>query len=110
MSFINKGTKRIMITRGDSGRARFVLYMDGEVYEMNEGDQINFGVKADYEDADCLITKTYTENPFTLRLDPEDTKALPFGNYVWDLQFVSTDGYTKTVIAKKDFVVTEEVV
>ena len=110
MGFMNRATKQITITRGDSGRAKILLRMDGEVYEMNDGDQINFGVKKKYSDTECLVEKTYTENPFVLAIDPEDTKPLDFGSYVWDLQLVTADGYTKTLIAKKDFKVTEEVV
>ncbi len=109
MDFVNRATKRMMITRGDSGRAKFVLKMNGEVYEMNAGDQINFGVKRAYTDTECLIEKTYTENPFILAVEPEDTKPLDFGNYVWDMQLVTVDGFTKTLIAKKDFTITEEV-
>lgn len=110
MDFFNRNNKRMTIVRGDSARARFTLRMGGEVYEMNEGDQISFGVKQSYGDNECLIEKTYTENPFVLAIDPEDTKPLAFGDYVWDLQFVTVDGFTKTLIAKKDFIVTEEVV
>lgn len=98
------------MTRGDTEQHEITLKMDGDIYEMQEGDQINFGVKKSYGDTGCLIKKTYTENPFVLSIDPEDTKTLDFGTYVWDLQFVAANGYTKTVIAKKNFVLTEEVV
>ena len=98
------------MTRGDTEQHELALKMDGEVYEMEDGDQINFGVKKSYEDNTCLIEKTYTENPFVLSINPEDTKPLDFGTYVWDLQFVAANGYTKTLVAKKDFIITEEVV
>ena len=110
MNLINRSTKKITITRGDSGRVGFRIRMGGILYEMNEGDRFCFGVKRSYADTECLIEKEYTENPFILAIDPEDTKPLGFGSYVWDLQFISTDGYVKTLIAKKDFVITEEVV
>lgn len=107
---LTRATKEIKMTRGDTEQHEITLKMDGDIYEMQEGDQINFGVKKSYDDTECLIKKTYTENPFVLSIDPVDTKPLDFGTYVWDLQFVAANGYTKTVIAKKDFVLTEEVV
>lgn len=103
-------TKQIKITRGDSGSKEITFRIDDEFYEMQEGDQVNFGVKKNYEDPECLIKKTYTENPFILQLDPQDTKPLDFGDYVWDMQFVAANGYTETFVKKKVFTVTEEVV
>ena len=106
----NKTTGQITLTRGDSFRSLCTLRMDGEVYEMEEGDKIQFGIKADYDDKVCLVTKTYTENPFILRIDPDDTKRLDFGTYYYDMQFVSKDGFTHTFYEKKKFKLSEEVV
>ena len=103
-------TKKIIITRGDTGKGRLTLNMDGVPYEMQEGDEIHVGVKKNYEAAECLILKTYTENPFILQIDPYDTKPLDFGDYVWDAELVRANGDTYTFIAKKEFIVTEEVV
>ena len=110
MDFFNRNTQRITITRGDSGMQALRMRINKEVYSLYPGDQINFGVKKSYADKECLIKKTYTTNPFVLAIDPADTKNLAFGEYVWDLQFVSANGFTKTLLAKKDFIVTEEVV
>ena len=107
---LNKSTKEILITRGDTGRARFTINFDGTPYEMQEGDHIDFGIKANYKDGTCLIKKSYTENPFVLSIEPGDTKALEFRSYYWDMQFVSASGFVRTFIAKKAFTVTEEVV
>lgn len=107
---ISDATKQITITRGDSGAAQFTLKMDGEPYEMQEGDKIMFGVKRDYEDRACVIQKEYTENPFILCLLPGDTKPLEFGSYRWDMQFMSADGFVRTFLAKRRFEVSEEVV
>lgn len=103
-------TKQIIITRGDSGSKEGIFFVRGEAYEMREGDRIDFGVKRNYTDRECLIQKTFTTNPFILALDPEDTKNLDFGDYVWDMQFVAANGYTETFVKKKTFTVTEEVV
>ena len=106
---MDKITKNISITRGDTGRELCTLRMDREVYEMQEGDEIHFGVKAKYTDTDRLISKVYTENPFVLQIEPEDTKSLKFGTYVYDMEFVAANGYTHTFAEKKQFIVTEEV-
>ena len=107
---INPATKQMTITRGDSGALLFTLKMDGAPYEMQEGDKIQFGVKQYYEDAECLIEKEYTENPFALCLVPGDTKDLEFGSYKYDMQFVAANGFTRTFLEKKTFRITEEVV
>lgn len=106
----NKTTGQITLTRGDSMHKLCTLKFDGEVYEMQPGDKIQFGVKADFDDKVCLITKTYTENPFILRIEPEDTKALDFGTYHYDLQIVAANGFTHTFYEKKKLKLTEEVV
>ena len=112
MSFtMDKTTGNITITRGDSGsmRIRLRLIATGETYEMQPGDEIHFGVKRGYEDAECSIAKTYTTNPFVLSILPEDTTDLDFGKYVYDMEFVAANGYTRTFLEKKKFKITEEV-
>lgn len=44
-----------------------------------------------------------------LVLRPEDTKALKFGKYVYDIQITTKDGIVCTFIAKAQFKLTEEV-
>ena len=108
---IDEKTQNIRITRGDSGIAESELYMDGVLYEMQEGDVISLGVKADYEDAECIFRKDVHENPAVFEFVPSDTKELEFGTYYYDMQFVrGSDGFTVTFIEKKRFKVTEEVV
>ena len=112
---IDEKTQNIRITRGDSGLAESELYIgegeDAVLYEMQEGDVISLGVKADYEDAECIFQKDVYENPAVFEFVPADTKDLDFGTYYFDVQFVrGSDGFTVTFIEKKRFKVTEEVV
>lgn len=112
---IDENTQNIRITRGDSGIAESELCIgdgqDAVLYEMQEGDVISLGVKADYEDAECIIRKDVHENPAVFEFVPSDTKDLDFGTYYYDVQFVrGSDGFTVTYIEKKKFKVTEEVV
>lgn len=106
----NGTTGQITMTRGDSFHRKCTLRFDEEVYQMKEGDKIQFGIKAAYEDKACLVKKTYTENPFILKIDPEDTKNLDFGTYYYDFQIVAANGYTDTFYPKKKLKLTEEVV
>lgn len=106
----NGTTGQITLTRGDSFHKLCTLKFDDVVYQMQEGDKIQIGIKAAYEDKACLIKKTYTENPFVLKIDPEDTKQLDFGTYYYDIQFVAANGFTTTFYTKKKLKLTEEVV
>ena len=107
----NKTTGQMTLTRGDSGkRFRCAVTFDGEVYEMQEGDKLQFGVKADYDDKACLIKKTWNENPFTFGFVPQDTKRLDYGTYYYDFQIVLANGWTYTFYEKKKLKLTEEVV
>ena len=45
----------------------------------------------------------------TLRLDPEDTKELGFGTYVYDLEMTFADGRVDTFVEGKDFIISPEV-
>ena len=103
------GSKRMEIVRGDTGKAKLTYKFSGIPYEMEDGDVLTFGVKKATSDTACLIEKTYTENPFMLHLEPNDTKKLAYGEYVWDVQLVRANGDTYTGVKKKPFVVTEEV-
>lgn len=112
MSFeIDEATQTISITRGDSGLAEIPLIINDVLHEMKEGDAIEFGVKANYSDKECLIHKVMHRNPGILEIVPGDTKDLKFGTYKYDVQFVDGEtGFTRTFIEKKKFKITEEVV
>ena len=106
---MDKTTGTIEMARGDTEHNRITLYINKVQYEMQTGDEIHFGVKKECTDEDCLIRKTYTENPFVLAIDPADTQELDFGQYFYDLEFVAANGYTKTFARKKKLKLLEEV-
>ena len=101
----------ITMTRGDSVPFSIAFKIDKEVYELEDGDTIQFAVKADYDDEDYAIApKICHENPANILITPEDTKNLEFGTYRYDAQFVrGSDGFTITFLKKKKFKITEEV-
>ena len=105
----------ITLTRGDSANIRVGLFRkDPETgarqpYEPQEGDIVRFAMKRDYEEATPLILKEIPAETMILSLDPEDTKNLDFGSYVYDIEITFADGAVNTFIDRAKFKLTEEV-
>lgn len=116
MSYSITGTT-ITMTRGDTLKATITLTKDGEVYTPAEGDKIRFAVKhttmfcdrGEYVDDEPLILKDVPIETMTLTLDPEDTKGLEFGKYVYDMEITFTDGTVDTFITASPFILKPEV-
>lgn len=111
MSYTIKKTT-ITLTRGDTLKAQIsITDKDGNPYEIQPGDSVRFAMKRSYDDPDSevLIEKDIPTNTLILKLDPEDTKTLPFGNYVYDIQLTNIAGEVDTFITKATLVLTEEV-
>ena len=109
MSYSMKGTT-ITLTRGDTFIAQIELTdPNGNPYTPVEGDIITFAAKRSYNDAAALIFKEIPIDTLKLVLDPEDTKSLDFGQYVYDIQIVFATGAVDTFITKAKLIITEEV-
>ena len=101
----------IMLTRGDSFYAEVGIYdAEGQAYEVQSGDVIKFGLKHSTKESTCLIKKTIDNNDLILYLSPEDTKELPFGNYVYDIEITFANGDVDTFINGASFQLKAEVV
>lgn len=108
MSFRLNG-KTITMTRGDTVRIGISLTDDeGAPYIPEEGDSIRFACKKTY-DGDLLIEKDIPTDTLILKLEPEDTKPLPFGKYVYDMQITFANGDVCTFVDKGQLKLTEEV-
>ena len=100
----------IYLTRGDTFRATIALKdAEGEIYTPIEGESIRFAMKKHYEDETPLLLKTVPIDTLELVILPADTKELPFGDYVWDMQITRENGDVDTFITKAQLVLTEEV-
>lgn len=107
----------ITLTRGDTFIAVVSLTRDGEAYVPQEGDSIKFALKkatmnptkTAYTDKEPLIEKSVPIASMTLQLDPIDTKSLPFGDYVYDLELTFANGVVDTFIAGEPFIITPEI-
>jgi len=119
MASERSGTK-IELTRGDTYIQKLNIRINGEHYVLQEGDEVSFAVKRNkiksdrsgYIDDEPLILKYLElndEDKLMLKLDPEDTKLLAFGTYVYDIEIKFAGGDVFTVVKKAVFKLTEEV-
>lgn len=94
-----KGTE-IILTRGDTFKATLTIQdSTGSIYVPQQGDVIRFAVKKRYSDNKILIAKIIDNNTLMLKLNPEDTKPLMFGTYVYDVELTYANGDVDTFIA-----------
>lgn len=109
MSYNVKGTT-ITLTRGDTFAADIGIFQpNGDPYIPSAGDKIRFAMKQNAKDKECLILKDIPIVTLKLVLEPEDTKNLEFGNYVYDIQLTKLNGEVDTFITKSILILTEEV-
>ena len=109
MSFKVKNNT-IYLTRGDTFKAQVTISNpDGSVYTPVEGDTIRFALKENVEDEECLILRDIPIDTMLLVINPEDTKGLEFGSYVYDVQLTKANGDVDTFITASKFKITAEV-
>lgn len=100
----------ITLTRGDTFRATVnITDSNGLPYIPSPGDTIRFAMNRNYAAGEPLILKNIPTDTLNLVIDPEDTKTLPFGNYVYDIELTDSAGNVDTFIAKARLILTEEV-
>lgn len=86
-------------------------------YIPQTGESIRFALKSskmasggkEFADKEPLISKAVPIDTLILRLDPEDTKNLPFGSYKYDLEITQIGGIVTTFVELADFELTPEV-
>lgn len=105
------GGTSIILTRGDTLNEIPVVIKnaDGSEYIPDYGDHIRFAMKKSYSDDEPLILKEIPTDSLLLTINPEDTKQLDFGDYVYDMELTTKDGVVCTFITKGKFKITEEV-
>lgn len=100
----------ITMTRGDTARISvYIVDAEGEPYTPGNQDVIRFAMKKDYKDAEPLLLKDIPVDTMTLVINPEDTKQLAFGAYVYDIELTREDGSVDTFIDRAKIKLTEEV-
>ena len=89
----------IILTRGDTFIATVSMTRGGNTYTPVAGDSIRFAMKKNYSDAQPLITKQISYDALTLRIESNDTKTLPVGSYVFDIEITFANGDIDTFIS-----------
>ena len=110
---------KIQLTRGDSLYCTVGMTREGAPYTPQEGDVVRFALKrdklttngsyVDYSDEEPLILKTIPNDTLVLHLEPEDTKDLKFGTYVYDIEITFANGDVDTFIQAAPFIIDKEV-
>ena len=109
MSYSVSGTT-ITLTRGDTFMAQIsITDSSGNPYIPVEGDSIRFAMKATYADKEPLLIKEIPIDTLILKINPEDTKELKFGVYIYDIQLTKATGEVDTFITTAKLKITEEV-
>lgn len=107
----------ITMTRGDTVAILVSMTRNGEQYIPQYGDVIRFAVKnaafnrgqTAYIDPEPIIRKIIPNDSLILRLDPEDTKSLPFAEYAYDIEITFANGEVDTFIAEARLIIAPEV-
>ena len=106
---LNITENEVFLTRGDSADLEVIIYdLEGNVYELVEGDVLTFTVKFNCITDDILIQKDISTDS-TIHIVPSDTNDLNYGTYQFDVQLKHSDGSTYTVITPHNFNITKEV-
>ena len=114
---VNVTGNKITMTRGDTLRVRVNIDVDDAAYTPVEGDVVRFYLKHDllnskktaYKDPTPLIEKIVPIETMLLNLASDDTKALEFGEYVYDLEITFANGVVDTFINNEKFTLVPEV-
>lgn len=89
--------QNIEIIRGTSNTIQIrVTNADGDPLTLAGSEKIIFGVKKKPWNDECVLKKVMTEienGICTVEIKPEDTEALEFGKYFYDVGMLSGDNY-----------------
>lgn len=109
MSYAISGN-RITLTRGDTFIAHIDIFdPDGNPYIPTVGSSVRFAMKKSYDDKVPLLFINIPIDTMMLLIRPDDTRLLPFGKYVYDIQLTKSNGEVDTFIERAMLKLTEEV-
>ena len=102
MISIDKETNKISLTRGDSATFLVELVDDkDEPYTPQDGDVIRFAMDKRFGVEEPLLVKYVDTETMSIYIQPEDTKHLDFGTYVYDIELTDQTGSVTTVLLGK---------
>lgn len=111
MSFKVRGNNTIYLTKGDTFKAVISIFNpDGSVYTPTTGDSVRFALKKTIDDSvEPIILREIPIDTMMLVINPEDTKNLEYGSYVYDIQLTKANGDVDTFITASKLKLTYEV-
>ena len=117
MTRVDENTNKIEMTRGDTLKVLIEIEDGDQTYTPLVGDTVRFylkhnqmdGKRKEYKDANPLVTKTVPTETMILELVPNDTKALDFGDYVYDLEIEFANGSVDTFVNNAALTIIPEV-
>ena len=101
----------IHLTRGDTARfsiGRIVNTVTNTNYTPTPEDTVTMTIKKTVLQADPCV-QIIVPGGEVLHIKPEDTKAMAFGKYVYDIQLTTADGDVYTIIPPATFDLQKEV-
>ena len=101
----------IHLTRGDTARfsiGRIVNTVTNTNYTPTAEDTVTMTIKKTVLQADPFV-QIIVPGGEVLHIKPEDTKAMAFGKYVYDIQITMADGDVYTIIPPATFELLKEV-
>lgn len=97
----------IYLTRGDTASLQVNLCDGGNVYNLQPGDKLTMTVRKTIDSSKAFSIVANEDG--VLSIVHNDTAALDYGVYVYDIQLTTTDGGIYTVIPVSTFEVGQEV-
>ena len=97
----------LSMTRGDSETITVSL----ESYVFTDADRVEMTVRKQAQASTVLMHKVaeIIDGEAIIEIKSEDTSAMRFGEYVYDIQWTDGEGSVTTIIKPSKFEVTEEV-
>lgn len=102
----------IYMIRGDTESITVSLRDNGVEIPFEVGDTLYMTVKESVDVVEKqfqIVVKDFNEGKAVIEIDPDDTKEMEFGNYVYDIQLTTSDGNVTTIIPPNRFVLQGEV-
>lgn len=110
MLHIDQETNTVRLTRGDTGKLTISIVNEdtGEPYYLRDGDTLTLTIKKSVKDESPLVQKV-ADTTNQIYIEPNDTKGLKFGSYIYDVQLDTSYGEVYTVIEPSTFEISREV-
>ena len=102
----------IQLTRGDTAYIDLnILDQTGSPYVLDEGDEVHAQIRKKANDGELILDGniTVSEGVPVWTLTHDETKDIPIGTYVYDVELVTSSGEVFTFIEKSKFKITDEV-